>query len=247
MKNIFLLSFGMLAFWLFTGCIGGNAAGAGQTAPSQTKTTETGLGALEVTLTGSISHTDYKPGQSGTVSFSRFPASVAEFEQVREQIGGEPHGAVALQIMAYEMYRRNRVIGEECIRLNSTTVNVALPLRRLNELFGNDTHYAKPYQIAAFLKGATSENGYNPSKPYTVEVRVHRVNRYQYNNSYQATQLYLEVLTQGKDKGVESVEVVKTLKPGEPGEGKYFIVEKCSGIYSSVKNISFTAAFNGLD
>ncbi|MCL2040798.1 MAG: hypothetical protein FWG84_01990 [Bacteroidales bacterium] len=204
-------------------------------------------GALEVTITGEISHTDYKPGQSGTVTFSRFPATVAEFEQVREQIGGEPHGAVALQIMAYEMFRRDRTVGEACIRMNSTTVNVMTPLNRLKELFGNDVNYAKPYQIAAFLKDANAENGYTPSKPYTVEVRVHKVNPYKHNNTYQATQLYLEILTQGKDKGVESFEVVKTLKPGEPGEGKYFIVEKCAGVYSSVKNISFSTPFNGLD
>jgi len=203
--------------------------------------------AIKVTITGKISHTDYKPGQSGTVTFSRFPASVEEFKQVREQIGGEPHGAVALQIMAYEMFRHDRKIGEECIRLNSTTVNVMTPLNRLKELFGNDVNYAKPYQMAAFLKDASAENGYAPSKPYTVEVRVHKVNAYQYNNSYQTTQLYLEILTKGKDKGVESVEVVKTLKPGEPGEGKYFIVEKCSGLYSSVKNISFSKPFNGLE
>ena len=206
-----------------------------------------GKGPLEVSLTGTISHTEHTPGQSGTVSFTRFPANVAEFKQVREQIGGEPHGAVALQIMAYEMFRRNRKIGEECIRLNSTTVNVTLPLSRLKELFGTEPNYAKPYQIAAFLKGATSENGYNPSKPYTVEVRVHNVNTYQYNNSYQATQLYLEIFTEGKDKGVETVEVLKTIKPGEPGDGNYFIVEKCSGLYSSVKNISFSATFNGLE
>ena len=256
MKKVILLSVSILVFWLLAGCKEGNSSAKGQSGSDQTTMSSEEKGKvknvseaskIEVSITGTISHTEHTPGQSGTVTFSRFPASVAEFKQVREQIGGEPQGAVALQIMAYEMFRRNREIGEECIKLNSTTVNVNLPLSRLKELFGNDVNYAKPYQIAAFLKDAAAENGYNPSKPYMVEIRVHAVNAYQYNNAYQATQLYLEVLTKGKDKGAESVEVVKTFKPGEPGDGKYFIVEKCSGLYSSVKNISYTETFNGLD
>jgi hypothetical protein len=202
---------------------------------------------IEVVISGAISHTDYTPGQTGTITFNRFPATVAEFKAVREKIGEEPHGAVALQIMAYEMFRRNKTIGEECIRLNSTTINVMTPLNRLKELFGTDANYARPYQMAAFLKGATPENGYNPTKPYTIEVRVHAGNTYQYSNIYQTDALYLEVLTKGKDKGAEQVTVLKTLKSGEPSNGKYFIVEACSGLYASVKEKSFSVPFNGLD
>ena len=203
--------------------------------------------ALEVAVTGTISHTTYTAGQSGTVTFNRFPASVEEFKKVCEKIGGEPHGAAALQLMAYEMYRRNRVTGEECIRLNNVTYNVMSATSRLTELFGNDAYYARPYQIAAFLKGATPENGYSPVKPYTVEVRVSAGVAYQYSNDFQNTVLYLEVLTQGKDKGSEQVAVLKTSKPGEPGEGKYFIVFNSPGLYSQVKEVSFTNPFKGLD
>lgn len=202
---------------------------------------------LEVTITGTISHSDYTPGQSGTVTFNRFPASVNEFKQVRERIGGEPHGAVALQLMAYEMFRRNRTRGEECIRLNNVTFNVTSATSRLIELFGKDQYYARPYQIAAFLKGATPDNGYNPPKPYTVEVRVAGGVAYQHSNDFQTTVLYLEALTQGKDKGSEQVAVLKTQRPGEPGEGKYFIVFNSPGLYAQVKEVSFTNPFKGLD
>jgi len=205
---------------------------------------------LTVTITGTISHTDYTPGQSGTIIFNRFPASVAEFKQVREQIGREPHGAAALQLMAYEMYRRNKKRGEECIRLNNVTNNITIPISRLNELFytnSGDPGYQRPYQIAAFLKGATPENGYNPQKPYTIEVRVNPVQNYVYSNDYQANVLYLQVLTKGKDRGEEGVEVIKTHRPGEPSNGDYYIVFKSPGLYSSVKGVSFTTPFNGLD
>ena len=47
-----------------------------------------------------------------------------------------------------------------------------LSLDRQKEQIGNDAYYARPYQIAEFLKGATPENRYNPSKSYTVEIEV---------------------------------------------------------------------------
>ena len=34
---------------------------------------------LDVSISGSISHTTYTKGQSGAVSFNRFPATVTEF------------------------------------------------------------------------------------------------------------------------------------------------------------------------
>ena len=204
-------------------------------------------GPLTVNVSGVISHTNHTPRQRATVTFSRFPANTAEFTKVQEQIGGEPHGAVVLQLMAYEMYRRNRTTGEACIRLNNATINVRISLDRLQELFSNDTYYARPYQIAAFLKGATPENGYSPTKPYTVEIEVSNAIAYEYSSDYQANVLTLRVLTQGKDKGAEEVAVLKTAKPGEPGNGACFIVFNCPGLYSQVKQISFTSPFGGLD
>ena len=202
---------------------------------------------LTVTISGSISHTDYDITEKGEVSFNRFPASVKEFNEVREIIGYEPHGAVALQIMAYEMYRRNKEIGLECIKLNNTTNNITSATSRLDELFGNDANYARPYQMAAYLKGATWDNGYKPDKPYTVEIEVNQATPYQYTETYQSDMLFLDILTQGKPSGRDVVWVIKTHRPGEPSEGKYFIVNNCPNLYSQVRQISYTTPFEGLD
>ena len=202
---------------------------------------------LRVTIAGTISPTTFLSMQRGTVSFNRFPADVEEFEWMQEQIGLRPHGAVALQIMAYEMFRRNRAIGQTCIRMNNTTSNVMGPTNRLSELYGNTTGYARPYQMAAFLKGATPKNGYNPAKPYKVEVRVNRSIKYQYSNDYQTNVIYLQVLTQGKSHGAEGVSVLRTLRPGEPGNGEYFIVLDSPGLYSQVLEASFANPFRGLE
>jgi hypothetical protein len=202
---------------------------------------------LEVTVAGTISHTTHTKGQNGTVTISRFPATVNEFKQVREQIGGEPHGAVALQLMAFEMYRRNRTVGEECIRLNNTVANVSSVLSRLREIFGNDANYARPYQVAAYLIGATPSNGYSPTKPYTFEMTVNDGIEYQEDSYYQAKVMFLRVLTGGKDQGADNVETLKTMRPGEPGDGKFFIVSNSPGLYSQVKEVSFSNPFQGLD
>ena len=203
---------------------------------------------VEVAMNGKIDHAVWSAGQTATVCFNRFPASVAEFRQVREQIGTEPHGCIALQVMAYEMYRRDKTTGKECIELNNLKVNVNQTINRLNELNRPNDSYARPYQMAAFLKGATWQNGYSPDKPYTITVRTRPGVKHENSNSFQAMILYLDINVEGgKDKGWSPVSVVKTLKPGEPGEGKYFIINDSCDLYSQVREVSFATPFTGLD
>lgn len=203
---------------------------------------------FSVKITGAIDHSTHTPNQSGTVEFNRFPATVDEFKQARDVIGGEPHGAVALQIMAFEMYRRDRKKGEACIRLNNVTTNANESVRRLKDLFSSDPNYARPYQMAAFLKGATPQNGYRPTKPYTIEVRVNNGIEYQTSSIYDAKVIYLQVLTAGTDGGARNIDVLKTKKPGTPGEnGKFFIVFNSPGLDSQVKKIASDASFKGLE
>ena len=193
---------------------------------------------LVVNIAGAIDHTVFTKDQSGTVIFNRFPVSVGEFKKIQEQIGGEPHGAVALELMAAEMYRRNTKIGTECLTLCNTTVNVNIQTDRWKELFGKDINYARPYQIGAFLKGATPENNYTPSEPYTIEVKVNNGRPYQNITDYQSVELYLEVLTKGKDHGSETVYVVKPNPCNSyPDGSRFFLVNNCPGLYAQVKEI----------
>lgn len=202
---------------------------------------------LEVTMTGEIDHEEHTPGQSGSVSFNRFPASVAEFMQVREQIGKEPQGAAALEVMAMEMYRRNRNVGLECLKLCNTITNVNSCVQRLKELFGKDINYARPYQVAAFLEGATPQNGYKPNEPYTVTIDVRENRPYQDSGIYQTKVLSFWIhCGGGKPGSKKGIEVLKTLKQDEKSEGKYFIVFNCPDLYFQVEPISFSTPFEGL-
>ena len=196
------------------------------------------LPALQVSISGTISHTTYTPGQEGTITFSRFPASVNEFKQVQEQIGREPHGAVALELMAAEMYRRNVSRGTESLRLCNTPTNIESQMARWKELFSKDAYYARPYQVAAFLRGATQANNYTPQEPYTIVVKVNGGRPYQDYLEYQSTVLYLDVMSQGHDAGSQTVYVVKP-NPCRlyPNGSPYFLVDNCPGLYTQVKEI----------
>jgi len=203
---------------------------------------------ISVTMNGRIDHAVWSAGQMATVSFNRFPTSVDEFRQVREQLGYEPHGAVALQVMAYEMFLRNKELGKECIKLNNLTSVVMSAVGRLTELSRPNDSYARPYQMAAYLKGSSWENGYAPDKPYTVTIRTRPGVQHQNSTTLQAMVLYLDINVEGgKDKGWSPVSVVKTLKPGEPSEGKYFIIFDSCDMYSQVRECSFAKPYAGLD
>lgn len=212
----------------------------------QVKGTKT-LEPLKVTMTGKIDHEKHTPGQSGSVSFNRFPASVAEFKEVREKIGKEPQGAVALEIMAMEMYRRNRDVGTECLKWCNTFTNTGACLDRLKEIFGKDVNYARPYQMAAFLEGATPQNGYKPNEPYTVTIDVRENRPYQDSGIFQTKVLAFWIhCGGGKPGSKKGIEVLKTLKKDEKSKGEYFIVFNCPDLYFQVEPISFSAPFEGL-
>ena len=193
---------------------------------------------LEVKMEGKINHTVHTANVTAFVTFNRFPVSLEEFKKVQEQIGEEPQGAVALELMAAEMYRRDRALGLKCLELCNVSSNVNIQVSRWKELFSDDKYYARPYQIAAFLKGAKPDNDYKPDEPYKVEMKV-STNAYTKETFlYNSDVLFINVITAGKDKGVESVEVIK---PGKcvdfPQGSKYFLVHNCPGLYSQVKQI----------
>ena len=115
-------------------------------------------------------------GQMCTVTFTHFPASIDEFRALQEQLlGNRFGGCLALNVMAYEMFRRDRALGEEAIRIVNTPTNANQTLSTLGQKFSttrydendNDS-YHQPYLVAAFLKGATHDNKYQPDYPYVL-------------------------------------------------------------------------------
>lgn len=204
-------------------------------------------GEITINVTGNIDINLDKAklvGREGSVTFNRFPCSLSEFESVLPTLQQTPQGAVASQLMAMELYRRNRTDGEKAFRLCNVQSNVPMIMNRVPDLFGytGGGGSSRPYQVASFLKGATPDNGYAPTLPYTIKVKV-GANGAIYSNTYQAKVLYLQVATTGTDSGYRACEVINTKKPDEP---KGWTVFNCPGLYVRCKDISFETPFGGL-
>lgn len=195
---------------------------------------------INISLQGSINHTQWEPGKTASVQFSRFPTSIEEFKELQRTLGKEPQGAIALEIMAFEMYRREKDMGVECLKLNNTHNNVVSVINRLRELYRLNDSYARPYQAAAFLKGASPANGYSPSTPYTVEVRVSPVTKYQPATDYGSTMLFIDINSNGHDSNWKSVYVVK------PADSEFFLVNNNPGMYSQCKTLGYGLTWNEL-
>ena len=111
----------------------------------------------------------------GTVTFTHFPSNVREFKALQTQLLGKTKpGVLALELMAMEMYRRNRTAGEAALELCNVSANTKAVMRELQLKFPavrgdeeSDSNH-QPYLIASFLKGSTMQNKYQPDYPYVL-------------------------------------------------------------------------------
>lgn len=198
-------------------------------------------GSHTYTQKGTLTADKYNRAATGTVTFTNVPADYNEFELLyRQFLGKTPHGTAALMVMAMEMYGRNPQEGERCIRLINYPTNVSSVLPRLKDKLqakAGDT-YGQRYLPAAVLKGATPQNGYAPSAPYTVEMKA-SVNKHQeLQISGQGTVMYLYVMGKGWDTEQRSVEIIR-----EPDDQLYKVFN-CPALYTGCKQIR--GKWNGL-
>lgn len=170
-----------------------------------------------------------------TVNFDKFPATINEWKDMQSKLGGEPQGAVALQVMAFELYRTNRADGEQALRLNNTSTNYNSTVERLREIMGKDKYYARPYIAWAMLKGATPENGYSVRPPYTIEMKRDPNKQPQVSQLLKGTVIYMLIDSKGWDTNWRGVEVVK------PEGSDYYVVSNCPAMYTQCKE---TTKFN---
>lgn len=176
-----------------------------------------------------ISHTRWEGDKKTSVEFDAFPATFEQWQEMQKILGGEPQGAVALQVMAIELYRNNRPDGEKALRLNNTSTNYNSTVERLREIMGKDQYYARPYIAWALLDGATPEGGYYVRPPYKIEMKVDPNKKYQQSQLLHGTVIYLLIDSKGWDTNWRGVEVVK------PQGSDYFVVSNCPAMYTQCK------------
>lgn len=211
---------------------------SGLTADAQDKQTTFTYGTHTYTMVGTLNAETYDGNATGMVTFTHIPADFAEFEAVYTQfLGMTPHGAAAMMPMAMELYRRDREIGLQCLKLLCYPSNVNSVTSILNTKFGptkfapSNDPYLQPYLPAAVLKGATPDNGYTPQRPYTVEMRA-SVNKHQdLQFAGSGRVVYLYVMGKGWDTEQRQVEVIQ-----QPGS-LLCQVFNCPSLYTQCKQI----------
>lgn len=186
---------------------------------------------------GTLTTAKYNRQATGTVTFTNVPKDYKEFEALYTQfLGKTPHGTAAMMVMAMEIYGRNQQEGERCIRLINYPSNVSSVLPRLKDKFcaKPGDSYGQRYLPAAVLKGATPANAYQPTSPYTVEMKA-SVNKHQeLQFAGQGTVMYLYVMGKGWDTEQRSVEIIR-----QP-DSQLHQVFNCPALYTGCKQIRGT-------
>lgn len=173
-----------------------------------------------------------------TVSVEALPKSVAEFKTLREKIGKTPEGVVALQVIAIGMYSEyGQSVGEECLDMINTVTGLTDHARgRLREWYVKGINEPRPYQAAAYMKGATPENGYNPTKPYTMEMNITEV-----RETEDAT-LYTVRLKYSGSQTSKDIRI--TVK--QPDDDPYCYINANPSMYMKVRAKKKGTTYNGL-
>ena len=104
----------------------------------------------------------------GTVTFTHFPAPRREFEVLQNQLLGKSQpGTLALCLMSFEMYRRDRSVGQKCIEMCNLSVNAKQVLNNLKVTLPEQrSNTGQSYLVASYLAGANMTNKYQPDYPY---------------------------------------------------------------------------------
>ncbi len=172
---------------------------------------------------------------SDKVSIEKIPSTLEEFQALQAELGNTPEGCIMLQLVAMEMYRRDRNVGLECLKLNNTETNLSDVKRRLNELYRENDSYARPYLVSSCFKGATPANGYNPDKPFTIQLRKDPNRSDERSQMLKGYVKHYQLYSDGYDTHWRGIDVVQV--HGEP----YYRVSNCPSILTQCKEIDFDA------
>lgn len=101
-----------------------------------------------------------------TFSFSSLPASVAELNALPEASLDSAYKTAALAVAVLCNYKNS---ADETFAMLDVLKGPE-PVSNIEKQFYKDRLVGKEYKTFSFFKGATVENGYTPSTPYTISV-----------------------------------------------------------------------------
>lgn len=119
----------------------------------------------------------FQPSWAEEVTLQKIPTSAEEFTQMRNQLATTPEGGAAMTVAALLAFSKDPKVGLQCLTLILDKRNVVrgnvikgyAPLGSVMYHVNRISGYKMwPYLGFAYLKGATSQNNYAVSAPYTV-------------------------------------------------------------------------------
>lgn len=172
-------------------------------------------------------------GGSATITFTHFPATIREFTFLQSQLlGTSQPGTLALNLMAFEMFRRDRTKGQKCIEKCNLSVNAKSVISNLRQKFPEERgaeitdSYMQPYLVATFLAGATEANKYQPEYPYKFTF-TYNTSAYKQQGEYSTSffgHIYHWLTTRGGNKDYDATVI-------DPDDDDIILVHGCSNYY----------------
>ena len=153
-----------------------------------------------------------------TFTFFSVPDSVEAFKALPEADLQDPFKTAALATLCLTIYPNNQELALEILDFLKGPEAVS----PYDKSFIKDRFSDKDYVPRSYFKGASVENNYEPSKPYTIEVSD---NPYSYTNENYAT-LYMA------SAGADSPRSIRLRK--KPSTGEWFVNEY-GGILMSIR------------
>ena len=142
-----------------------------------------------------------------SITFEALPTNLAELKALPESSLDSAFKTVALTIAALSNYEKDADATFEMLDFLKGPENVST----YEKQFIRERLYEKQYKIPAFFKGATPENNYTPTVPYTIDVME---NPYSFDNDNWAT-LWV------KSGGADNPSSIKLRK--KPSTGQWFL------------------------
>ena len=147
--------------------------------------------------------------KSESIVFDRIPTTLEEFKALPQATLSTPFDTAALTVVALSFYPKDR---ELCLAMLQE-ISGPRQISQAEKQFINDRFMDKDYVPRSFFNGATPQNDYTPSTPYTIVVSE---NPYSYADEGYAT-LFL------KSGGADSERAVQLRKAKD---GKWYLWEQ---------------------
>ncbi|MBQ6873145.1 MAG: hypothetical protein IJO24_02430 [Clostridia bacterium] len=114
------------------------------------------------------------------ITFYDLPETLEAFKVMAEAKQDTPFGTAALTVLAFCVYPKNKELSLQMLDF----LRGPRPLSVMDKQFIADRFRDKDYVPRSYFEGATPENNYQPSAPYTITVSE---NPYSYQNEGYAT------------------------------------------------------------